>query len=224
MIPDGSVRVLIVDDDFHVAGLHQQLVDQLAGFTTIGVTGTVREAAARIAALQPDLLLLDLYLPDRNGLELLRSTDTDCFVISAATDGATQRRALRAGALGYLVKPFPTSMLVDRLQAYARFRNILTEDGTHDQEALERAFRVLHSGDARGLVRSRSATEQAVLDALDSGPAEFSALDVAGIVGVSRATAQRYLAGLAETGSIRVQLRYGSTGRPEHRYARITDR
>ena len=53
---------------------------------------------------------------------------------------------------------------------------------------------------------------------VERADAELSAVDVAERVGVSRATAQRYLSGLAADGSIRVQLNYGSTGRPEHRY------
>jgi two-component system CitB family response regulator len=56
-----------------------------------------------------------------------------------------------------------------------------------------------------------------VLAALEVG-APLSAAEIARKVGISRATAQRYLSALAEDGSVEIQLRYGSTGRPEHRY------
>ncbi|MYS45390.1 response regulator, partial [Streptomyces sp. SID5998] len=52
-----------------------------------------------------DLALVDLYLPDRPGLELLRALPCDTFVLSAAAEGRTVRTALAAGALAYLIKP-----------------------------------------------------------------------------------------------------------------------
>lgn len=186
-----------------------------------------------------------MHLPDGSGLDLLREVDVDAFVLSAASDGETVRRALRRGVVGYLIKPFGSGVLADRLRAYQRYRNVLDDRGSVDQEALERALRILHSGDAaKAASPSRSATEQSVLEqfavpgagagaAMGAGAAtgagagagagpdgELSAADVAARVGVSRATAQRYLAALAADGLITMKLSYGTTGRPEHRYSR----
>jgi len=219
MTGNTDLSVLVVDDDFHVANLHRQTVEATPGFTALPAAGSAKAARAAIAAERPDLVLLDVYLPDLNGLELLRELDCDAFVLSAASDGATVRRAVRRGALCYLIKPFPAEHLAERLQAYARYRNVLDEAVALDQEAIERGLRIIHSGDARGGAGSRSATEQTVLNALAGADEELSALDVAQQVGVSRATAQRYLAGLAVAGLARVQLQYGVTGRPEHRYS-----
>ena len=213
-----DLRVLVVDDDFHVARLHCQAVAETPGFAALPAAGSAKAARAAIAAERPDLVLLDVYLPDTSGLDLLRELDCDVFMLSAASDGATVRRALRRGALSYLIKPFPTERLSELLQAYARYRNVLDETTVLDQETIERALRILHAGDV-GAPRTRSATEQTVLDALAGATEEMSALDVAQRVGVSRATAQRYLAGLAGSGLARVQLQYGVTGRPEHRYS-----
>ncbi|HXH34844.1 MAG TPA: response regulator [Plantibacter sp.] len=214
-----DIPVLVVDDDFHVARLHCRIVDQLDGFRALEPAGTAGEAIRAVAAGRPELVLLDGYLPDRNGLELLTELQVDTIVISAASDGASVRRALRAGALGYLVKPFAPQLLLDRLAAYARFRNVLGDDTSIDQETIERSLRILHSGDTSIVTRSRSATETAVLDALADAAGEHSAAEIAAIVGISRATAQRYLAGLATRNLVTTQLRYGTTGRPEHRYS-----
>lgn len=214
-----DLTVLVVDDDFHVARLHCRIVDEVDGFRALSPVGSAAEAARSIAAEPPDLVLLDGYLPDRHGLELLVDLPIDTIVVSAASDGASVRRALRAGALGYLVKPFPPQVLQDRLAAYARFRNVLGEAVNADQETIERALRILHSGDAGATTRSRSATETAVLEAVSEADGERSAAEVAALVGVSRATAQRYLSALAARGLLTTQLRYGTTGRPEHRYA-----
>ncbi|MGK9146382.1 response regulator [Plantibacter flavus] len=217
MIPE--LPVLVVDDDFHVARLHCRIVDHLDGFRALPPVGSAAEAMRAVATGRPELILLDGYLPDRNGLELLTELTVDTIVISAASDAASVRRALRAGALGYLVKPFAPQLLHDRLTAYARFRNVLADDATVDQESIERALRILHSGDATASTRSRSATESAVLEAVAEAGGEHSAADIAAVVGVSRATAQRYLAALAGRGLVTTQLRYGTTGRPEHRYS-----
>jgi len=217
-----ELAVLVVDDDFHVARLHCRIVDQLDGFRALPPVGTAADAVRAAASGHPDLVLLDGYLPDRNGLDLLAELPVDTIVVSAAADGASVRRALRAGALGYLVKPFAPQLLQDRLGAYARFRNVLDDGSTVDQETIERALRILHSGDATTTTRSRSATETAVLDAVTDAAGEPSAAEIAVSVGISRATAQRYLAALASRGLVTTQLRYGTTGRPEHRYSITT--
>ncbi|MCS6556861.1 response regulator [Curtobacterium flaccumfaciens] len=211
--------VLVVDDDFHVADLHRRQVDEVPGFRALEPVGTLAAARSALSSGTVDLVLVDVYLPDGSGLELLRSIDTDTFVLSAASDSGTVRRAMRSGALAYLIKPFAAGVLAERLQAYARSRNVLDERSTLDQEAVERAFRILHAGDSGGASPSRAATAALVLEQLVAGE-ERSAAEVAAAIGVSRATAQRYLAQLTADGTVAMQLRYGAAGRPEHRYVR----
>ncbi|MBM3716718.1 MULTISPECIES: response regulator [Microbacterium] len=210
-----DIRVLVVDDDYRVAGLHRDAVASRPGFTALDPARTVGEARAALAAHAPDLLLADVYLPDGDGIELVRSAGIDAFVLSAATDAATVRRAFGAGALAYLVKPFDTRVLAERLERYARYRNLLSSTRPLTQDDIDRAAAMLR-GERDGASIARSATEQSVLAAL--GDDEASASEVAERIGVSRATAQRHLTALAERGVIRVGLRYGTTGRPEHRF------
>jgi two-component system CitB family response regulator len=214
-----AFTVLVVDDDFHVADLHRRQVDEVPGFRALEPVGTLAAARSALSSGTVDLVLVDVYLPDGSGLDLLRSIDTDAFVLSAASDSGTVRRAMRSGALAYLIKPFTAGVLAERLQAYARSRNVLDERSTLDQEAVERAFRILHAGDSGGASPSRAATAALVLEQLVAGE-ERSAAEVAAAIGVSRATAQRYLAQLTADGTVAMQLRYGAAGRPEHRYVR----
>src|SRR6476620_8007426 len=130
---------------------------------------------------------------------------------------ASGRVAFRHGALGYLLKPFAAESLSQQLRSYARYRRILAQTGNLTQDTVERAKRALIPGDVASSARPRSATEAAVLDSLEPGE-QYSAAEVATRVGVSRATAQRYLSSLADDGAVDIQLRYGTTGRPEHRY------
>lgn len=214
-----DLTVLVVDDDFHVADLHRRQVDQVPGFRALDPVGSVALAQRVLTTTAVDLVLVDVYLPDGSGLDLLRAIDTDAFVLSAASDSGTVRRAMRRGALAYLIKPFDAGVLAERLRAYARSRNVLDERTTLDQEAVERAFRILHAGDSGGASPSRAATAALVLEQLVPGE-ERSAAEVAAAIGMSRATAQRYLAQLTADGTVGMQLRYGAAGRPEHRYVR----
>jgi len=213
------LRVLVVDDDFRVAGLHRGIVADRPGYIALDPVRTLAEAAAAVRSERPGLMLVDAYLPDGDGIAFVRDSGVDAFVLSAATDAATVRRALRSGALGYLVKPFERRALTDLLDRYARFRNLLDEERTVAQEDIDRALAILRAaGDAPSV--SRSATEQVILDALAED--EASAAEIADRAGVSRATAQRHLSTLAARGVVDVRLRYGSTGRPEHRYVRAS--
>ncbi|WP_427017907.1 response regulator [Pseudarthrobacter sp. P1] len=212
-----DLTVLIVDDDFHVGRLHASYVDQVPGFRALAPVGTAALALQAVHAQQPDLVLLDVYLPDALGLDLLRSLDVDVMMLTAAADADSIRRAVRRGAIGYLIKPFGPTVLAARLRAYARYRRLLPGHMGVTQDVVERALSALHPVDAAATGRTRSATEAAVLAAL-AGVEPQSAAEVATRVGVSHATAQRYLSTLADDGAVEINLRYGSTGRPEHRY------
>ncbi len=210
-----DLRVLIVDDDFHVARLHAAYVDSVAGFMALAPAGgSVSQALQAIHSLRPDLVLLDVYLPDGSGLDLLGQLDVDSIMLTAASDAQSIKVALRRGALGYMLKPFTAESLSQQLRSYARYRRILGGQQTAvDQTTIERAKRSLIPGDVTPSAKPRSATEAAVLESLLPGE-QYSAAEVAERVGVSRATAQRYLSSLADDGAVEIQLRYGSTGRP----------
>lgn len=213
------LRVLILDDDFRVGQLHQGIVDEHPAFRVTQTVRSLAEARDSIRSSRPDLLLADVFLPDGDGIALVRESGIDAILISAADDAPTVRRALRSGAVGYLVKPFERRALSGLLDRYSRYRNLLAGDLAVRQEDVDRALAILH-GAGEPVSLSRSATEQLVLAALGDG--EASAAEVGERVGISRATAQRHLAALAARTIVEVRLRYGATGRPEHRYAART--
>src|SRR6478735_3318816 len=69
--------VLIVDDDFMVAEIHRRFVEQVDGFRAVGVTRTGAEALTAVRDVRPHLVLLDVYLPDMTGLEVLQQLRSD---------------------------------------------------------------------------------------------------------------------------------------------------
>ncbi|WP_104108763.1 MULTISPECIES: response regulator [unclassified Arthrobacter] len=213
-----TLRVLIVEDDFHVGRLHAGLVDSVPGFSALAPAPTAAHGLNVIHSERPDLVLLDVYLPDASGLDLLRTIDVDAMMLSAASDPETMRTALRRGALAYLIKPFSAQLLESRLRGYARYRRLLSEPGNLSQDKFETAWQALHPHAPTAGPKAATATETAVLAALATG-SDQSTADIAATVGISRTTAQRYLSSLADDGAVAISLRYGATGRPEHRYS-----
>lgn len=216
-----NLRVLVVDDDFRVASIHADIVSSVPGLEVQATVGTCAEARAvlegRDANVVPDLVLADVYLPDGDGIELVRAARVDAFVLSAAVEASTVRRAFTAGVHAYLVKPFNRRELVERLGRYLRFRRVTATPHPLRQEEIDRAMAVMHAT-TQPVTAAGNSTEDLVLEALGSG--EHSAAEVAEVAGVSRATAQRRLSALAGRGVVTVRLRYGSSGRPEHLYSR----
>ena len=213
-----DLRVLVVEDDFRVAELHASVVSGVPGFTVTAVAGSIAAARDAIRDAPVDLALVDVYLPDGCGVDLIRSLDCDSFVLGAAGDGTTVRAALAAGTLVYLVKPFASTELARRLAAYAQYRRVVAGDELTQTEidtALASLRPVLPTARTPA---SQSVTKDLVLQALRESSQPLSAGEVAATIGVSRATAQRYLAALVAKGQLRMQLRYGTTGRPEQEY------
>ena len=106
-----DLTVLVVDDDFMVARIHTQFVERTEGFVVVGVASSGQAALDDIARLRPDLVLLDVHLPDMTGIDVLRrlrggGDDVGVLVVTAAREADTVRAAASGGAVHYLVKPF----------------------------------------------------------------------------------------------------------------------
>ncbi|MET8863182.1 response regulator [Nonomuraea sp. NPDC004580] len=216
---DRDIRVLVVDDDFMVARIHSGYVGRVPGFDVVSVAHSGADALAAAKELRPDLVLLDVYLPDMSGLEVLKALhDVDVLMISAARDVPTVREAMRGGAVNYLIKPFTAAALTERLRQYAATRERLTAIGPEArQDDVDRLFGVLPS--AAPMPKGLSpATCALVADTLREAGGDLSAAEAAELTGLSRVSARRYLEHLCAVGQAELRPRYGTAGRPEHRY------
>jgi len=221
------IGVLIVDDDYRVAQVHADFVGRMPNMRVVGLAHTAAAAFEAVVKHRPDLVLLDIYLPDAGGLDVLERLrrggehSPDVLLLTAAHDMPTVRRAMRAGALHYLIKPVDFGTLHQRLTAYAELHQRRRVDGDVDQREVDRLFGLMRRGDSvsAGLPKGQSSpTAERIVGVLRESADSLPAVEVAKRVGVSRATAQRYLSSLAQSDVVRLELNYGSTGRPEHRY------
>ena len=177
---------------------------------------------------RPDLILLDIYLPDIDGLTVLRelradpaTVDIDVVVITAARDVDTIRGSLHGGALHYLIKPFSYAALRDQLDHVSSLHRKLERLSARPAAAQHEVDDVFSGRPRRTASLPKGLTEQTaalVRTALTEHPEGLSATECAHVTRLSRPSARRYLEHFAETGQAEVRLRYGGTGRPERRY------
>ncbi|WP_306336107.1 response regulator [Streptomyces sp. KL118A] len=218
------IDVLVVDDDTRVADVNAAYVEKIPGFRVAAKAHNAAEALRLVEDVPVDLVLLDHYLPDETGLFVVRSLrerghQTDVIMVTAARDVATVQAAMRHGALQYLVKPFSYAGLRAKLDAYATLRRTLDGGGEAEQAEVDRIFGALSSTPAPELPKGHSpTTAELVRRALMAAEGPLSAQELADRTRLSRQTAQRYLKLLERTGRVRLSLKYGDTGRPEHRY------
>ena len=217
------IDVLVVDDDFMVARIHAGFIDRTPGFRVVGTAHSGADALELTGTLGPDLLLLDVHLPDMSGLQVLRQlrargSVAAVVMVTAERNAEAVRAALHGGAMQYLVKPFQYDDLATRLDQVRQALAVLSAGDT-DQAAIDRAFAVRPATvSGTSLPKGLSeATSGLVLDCLNQH-GEQSAARCAATVGLSRVTARRYLEHFVGEGRVKVRLNYGGAGRPERLY------
>lgn len=223
-----TLRVLVVEDDAVAADAHALYVGRVPGFTVAATAHSRAEALRMLEEDGPvDLILLDLYLPDGSGLDLLRSLraaghTADVFAVTSARDLTVIREGVSLGVVQHVLKPFTFRTLSDRLLRYADFRTSAEERGeAGSQDEVDRALSVLRAAPAssalpKGLSAPTLARVTAHLRRAESGG--LTASEAGGALGINRITARRYLEHLVTSGRADRQQRYGQVGRPEHCY------
>ncbi|SDT51065.1 response regulator [Actinoplanes derwentensis] len=220
------IRVLVVDDDPLIAEAHRAYTQKVEGFVVAGVAHTAREAMTRLRADHVDLVLLDLNLPDKHGLEIARAlrsagSGTDVLAVTSNRDIAMIRQAVALGVTHYLLKPFTFAAFRDKLDRYAQYRRQLAGSAeVAAQHEVDRVFATLRGAPADTLPKGLDPhTFDLILGALRAAaPGGLSATEVATRTGTSRVTARRYLEHLADAARVVRNPRYGGPGRPEVEY------
>jgi response regulator of citrate/malate metabolism len=222
-----DIRVLIVEDDLVAADALAVYLGRLPGFTVVGQARTGADSVRLLAQVPVDLVMLDIYLPDMRGLDVVRAMrsaghTTDVIVVTRARDLAVVQGAVAYGIVHYLIKPFTFGTLRDKLQRYRAYRHQVTgSQPVAAQHEVDHLLASLHGVGQTDLPKGMSRESfDAVVAALKSSGsgAGMSAAEVAALLGASRVTARRYLEYIAEAGLAVRQARYRGAGRPEVEY------
>ena len=213
---------MIVEDSPAVADVHRRLVELVPGFVYAGSAGTAADARQLVARVRPHLLLLDLGLPDGNGVSFLRGLrgardPVEVIAVTATRDAGIVRECVHLGVVDYLVKPFAPERLRQALGLFAHRMQAL-RDGQLAQADVD-ALCASGRRAARALPRELTPETLATIrDALR--PGGLSAAEVAERTGVSRVTARRYLEYLATAGEATIDTVADGPGRPVRRFVR----
>jgi response regulator of citrate/malate metabolism len=221
-----EIGVLVVEDEPVAADAHVAYVGRVRGFA---VRGKALDGAAAIRLLRDpssgiDLVLLDMYLPDMHGLDVVRAMRTaghraDVIAVTSARDLAVVRAAVSQGIVQYLLKPFTFAGLREKLERYAAYRLQIEGDVAISQHEVDRVLATLRGSDSGSLPKGMSRESlDAVVLVLRPSSESLSATEVAEAVGTSRVTARRYLEYLASSALVVRRSRYGGAGRPEVEY------
>ncbi|WP_085505418.1 response regulator [Thalassobacillus devorans] len=220
------IKVVIAEDDFRVAQLHEKFLSEITGFQLVGKALNGKETLELIADEQPDLLLLDVYMPDRLGTDLLHdirelSPTIDIIMITAANDKAMIEIALKYGVIDYIIKPVSLDRFKKTIHSYQEKQQMIDSTDTFDQDMVDQ------------LIGSRKNTtppnenmpkgiDPLTLDKVRSMLAEakegLTAEQASEKMGASKTTARRYLEYLISIEEGQAEMRYGKVGRPERKY------
>ncbi len=222
-----SISVVIVEDDHKIAEIQARFLERLPGFDVVGIAHSLVDAKDIVEVFRPELVLLDVFFPDGNGLDFLRDLraselDIDVILITAAKEVEVLKSAMHGGVFDYILKPL----------VFDRFKNTLAKFSAHlekleDLSAIAQTDvdRLLSGGGAskQNIHRLPKGIDALTLDgvrAIFSQPLNnaISAEEAGSRLGVSRTTARRYLEYLVSTEEVLASINYGNIGRPERRY------
>jgi two-component system CitB family response regulator len=222
------IKVMLIEDDPMVRDINTKFVGKLSGFKVVYCTGNVEEAKEKIKELAPDLILLDIFLPKGNGLELLkwvRSKElcSDVILITADKSSGAVQEAFRYGAVDYLVKPFTFERFKEALTQFKkRYESINISDEVQ-QDTIDKfilnAAKESTIKEGHILTKGLSVrTYEQILTAAENRPGVFTADELAEGLGMARVTVRRYLDHMVKENKLQLEVEYGKIGRPTHFY------
>lgn len=224
-----EIDLVLVEDDPMVLAVNEEFIGRVAGFRIVGTAQSGKEAMAVLKSLRPRLVVLDIYLPDLDGLHVLKrirqaGVPTDVIMITAAHDVATIQEFLRLGVIDYIIKPFKFQRIANALTQYREYAEKISSRSALDQGDLDSLLNRSNVGDPRRLEEGllpkglREITLRQILNFLAGENREVSAEEVAEGIGLARVTARRYLEYLEKSGKVHLETRYGTVGRPVNKY------
>lgn len=218
------IKVLIVEDDPMVAELNRRYIERVAGFLFCAMASNGDAAVEILKTQQIDLVLLDIFMPGINGLELLskirqQNYNVDVIVVSAARDNESIQAALRNGAMDYLIKPFEFERLQTALLTLKKRVQLIKKNSYVSQSELDEQifWGISHINDVlpKGLDRN---TVKRVWDKILETEGEFTAEEMAKNVGISSVSIRKYLKHFENSDLLNSEIVYGAVGRPLYKY------
>ncbi|MEH7505209.1 response regulator [Neobacillus drentensis] len=221
------IKVAIAEDDFRVADIHEKFLKKFKEIDVIGKSLNGEQTLQILTEKIPDLLILDVYMPDMLGSDLLpiireRFPKLGIIMITAATDKAFLEKALGYGVEHYLIKPVNRERFDEVILEYIKKHTLLSSRQDIDQNYVDHLFgikKIEKVGKGTGLPKGiDEITLGKVKNTLQVKNQGLSAEEVGKEIGASRITARRYLEYLSSIKEAKAEVVYGIVGRPERKY------
>jgi two-component system, CitB family, response regulator DctR len=216
------IKVFIVEDDPMVLEVNTGFLKKIPYTQFSGFAKSGNEAITLIKKTKPDLVLLDMFLPDISGFEVLKNIremeiPTDVIMITAARDTKTIHEVLRLGAVDYIVKPFRFERFKAAIETYEKMWKKFQDVSDLKQEDIDEMKQIITEEEylPKGLSEK---TMKQILMALIEQVEPITADSLAAELGMARVTVRRYLDYLVQKGKVQFHIQYGSVGRPSHFY------
>ncbi|MDM5211144.1 response regulator [Peribacillus sp. NJ4] len=226
-----KIRAVIAEDDFRVADIHEKFLKNFDEIEVVGKAVNAKKTLRILEQKSPDLLLLDVYMPDQLGTDLLpdirqKFPNVDIIMITAATDKEQLEKALHYGVENYLIKPVEMKRFNQVIEEYLKKAHLMKSKQEIDQDfvdlILKKGSAVSETNDGPALPKGvDEITLAKVIEVLEASDIGLSAEQVSGQIGASRTTARRYLEYLISVKKCKAEVVYGVVGRPERRYYKI---
>lgn len=221
------IQILIVEDDYRLADIHQQFLQEIENVNIVGKALSGKEAIKIASEKEIDLVLLDLYLPDMMGVDVIHelrkyNSDMDVIIISAASEKEIVGKLIRSGIFDYIIKPVIKERLIETIERYNTLQYKLVEQKLVEQGVLDKYFGISienklkpESITPKGIDPLTLEKVRNIMLGVQKG---ISAEKLGEEIGASRTTARRYLEFLIAEGDIIANVEYGTIGRPERIY------
>jgi len=223
-----NIEVLVIEDDVRVADVHCRFLEKIEAFTVIARASTGEEALDWLESFSPHLILLDVFLPDILGVDLIDkiqevSPTSSIILITAATEAHIVQKAYRKNVTDYILKPFTFEQLKESIEKFRYKYLLLKNNEKFTQEKIQYLWPKAGSSTPietplllpKGIDPTTMNHVINHLSIMENG----STAELLGKnIGVSRSTARRYLEFLVTQKQVYTELTYGTVGRPERRY------
>lgn len=219
------IKVVIVEDDFRIAQVQEQFLQMVTDVKLVGKALNAKEAMELLSENEVDLLLLDVYLPDELGTDMLAKIRAsypvvDIIMVTAATEKTMLEKAAKYGVSNYLLKPVTMKKFVETIEDYKRKKELLNMSDDLDQKMIDRFFgntnpsTIMQQDLPTGVDRHTLKKIKEVVEELRG----VSIDEMSEKMGVSRTTARRYLEYLVSIDVCTAKHEYGIVGRPQRKY------
>ncbi|MEQ6854846.1 response regulator [Lysinibacillus capsici] len=223
-----NIEVLVIEDDVRVADVHCRFLEKIEGFTVIARASTGEEALDWLQSFSPHLILLDVFLPDILGVDLIDkiqevSPTSSIILITAATEAHIVQKAYRKNVTDYILKPFTFEQLKESIEKFRYKHLLLKNNEKFTQEKIQYLWPKAGSSPPQEtqLLLPKGidpTTMNHVINHLSIMENGSTAELLGKNIGVNRSTARRYLEFLVTQKQVYTELTYGTVGRPELRY------